>query len=87
MESSGFTVIQMTPNMLHDCMQSAATYGAHVALSLAGLPVKEFFTKTELVRKFGRRKVDPIVKQLTPQQFDGEGRLVYSITDFLSKVI
>lgn len=87
------TFIALTEERYRENLMQAAHLGAHQALRLAGLPIKEWFTRTELQRRHGKRLIDDMIAnhRLTPHQLpavNGESkRVVYSETEFLSQIL
>lgn len=84
-------VIQMTEERLCEHLTHAAHLGAHIALQQAGLPVREFYTRTEMNRKYGAGYVRSLIEKgkLTPHR-DKENeraRVVYSETELLSQIV
>lgn len=89
-----FTVIQLTEERYRENLTQAAQLGAHMALKNAGLPVREYYTRTEMQKRHGRREIDSLIKagRLTPHRLpaeddDAKKRIVYSETEFLSQII
>jgi hypothetical protein len=86
------TFISLTEERYRQNLEQAATLGAHKALLLAGLPIKEWYTRTEMQRRHGKRIVNDMIAKhrLTPHQLpavNGENkRIVYSETEFLSQI-
>ena len=85
-------VIQMTEQRLREHMQLAARLGAHQAMRNAGLPIREYYTRTEMQKRYGKSTVDRLIKQglLTPHRFeDGNEphRTLYSETEILSLIV
>lgn len=87
-------VIQMTEERLREHLTHAAQLGAHIALKQSGLPVKEFFTRVEMQRKYGAGTINSLIKKgkLTPHRMpltdDGQTkRIVYSETELLQQII
>ena len=85
-------VIQMTENRLREHLTHAAQLGAHLALQQAGLPVREYFTRTELNRKYGAALINSLIKKdrLTPHRLDRndtQKRIVYAETEVLQNII
>ena len=84
--------IQLTAERLQEMLSQSALLGARQALQLAGLPVKDLYTRTELNRRYGRRSIDDAIEKslLTPRQLpsmDGENkRILYSETEYLSLI-
>ncbi len=88
------TVIQLTEERYRENLTQAAQLGAHQALRMAGLPVREYYTRTEMQQRYGRGKIDRLIKagRLTPHRLpehdnDTNQRVVYSETEFLSQII
>lgn len=81
--------IQLTEARLSELLESAAQCAAHKALALAGVPVREFYTRADLCRKFGRRKIDRMISEgaLTPHKLQEDGKPMYAIADVLKHVI
>ena len=83
-------VIQMTEERLREHLTHAAQLGAHIALQQAGLPVREYFTRTEMYRKYGSGYVRELISsgRLTPHRDKGndKGRIVYSETELLANL-
>ena len=87
-------VIQLTEERYRENLTRAAQLGAHQALQLAGLPVREFFTRTEMQQRHGRGDVNRLIKagKLTPHRLPAHDdattkRIVYSETEYLSQII
>lgn len=87
------TVIQLTEERYRENLTQAARLGAHEALRLAGLPVREYYTRTEMQRRHGRGKIDRLISEgrLTPHRLETDdntmSRVVYSETEYLSLII
>ena len=87
-------ILQLTPEKFSECLQRAAQLGAHIAMRNAGLPVKEWYTRTELARRYGRRNIDNLIAagKLTPHRLpntddDTTKHIVYSETEYLSQIV
>ncbi len=83
-------VIQMTEERLREHLTHAAQLGAHIALRNAGLPVKEFYTRTELQRRYGSGTINNLIAKhkLTPHRISDEHKhIVYSETELLTLII
>lgn len=90
----GLQVIQMTEQRLVEHLTHAARLGAHEALRAAGLPVKEYFTRAELQRRYGRGTINTLISKgkLTPHRFPSTDdnttkHIVYSETELLRNII
>lgn len=89
----GTTVIQLTEERYRENLTRAAQLGAHEALRLAGLPIREFYTRAEMQRRHGRGLINHLIKEgrLTPRRLESDpnkmSRIVYSETEFLSLII
>lgn len=87
------TVIQLTEERYRENLTQAAQLGAHMALKNAGLPVREYYTRTEMQRRHGRGTIDRLISKgrLTPHRLETDdntkSRIVYSETEFLSQII
>lgn len=86
--------IQLTEEKLNQMLTSAAKLGAHVAMRDAGLPVREFYTRTEMARRHGAGTVNRLIRsgRLTPHRYPDGGtsssqREVYSEEQLLSLII
>lgn len=82
------SVIQLSPAQLNELMTNAAVLGAHTALRYAGVPIKEYYTRAELSRKFGRGKIDRMISKslLTPHKMD-DGRQVYLLSEVEAHIL
>lgn len=81
-------VIQLTPDAIQQMLAQAATLGAHTALRNAGVPIKEFYTRAELSRKFGRGRIDKLLEQhlLCPHRMS-DGRILYLLSEVESHIV
>ena len=83
--------ITLDINRYQRMLQQAATLGAHIAMQHAGLPVREYYTRTEMQRKHGRGIISRLIAEgkLTPHKItdDEHTRIVYSETEFLQQII
>ena len=84
-ENSEIIFIQLTPNRLQEMLEKASMLGAMQAMTYCGVPIKDMLTRAELSEKFGRGKVDRMIKsgKLTPHQMDG-GRSKYNLSEVLT---
>ena len=84
-------VIQMTEERLREHLTHAAQLGAHLAMQNAGLPVREYFTRAEMMRRHGSGYVRSLIEKgkLTPhrERENEKGRVVYSETELLSQIV
>ena len=86
-------VIQLTEERFRENLRQAAQLGAHQALQMAGLPVREYYTRTEMQRRHGRGTIDRLIRDghLTPHRLETDAdtmsRIVYSETEYLSLII
>ena len=87
-------VIQLSEERYRENLKQAAQLGAHMALQLAGLPVREFYSRREMCQRHGRGTIDRLIKagKLTPHQkpaYDNNThkQTVYSETEYLSQII
>lgn len=87
-------VIQLSEERYRENLRQAAQLGAHQALQLAGLPVREYYTRTEMKQRHGSGTINRLIKagRLTPHRLpahndDTTKRVVYSETEFLSQII
>lgn len=70
-------------------LTASAKLGAHIAMRNAGLPVKEYFTRAEMQRRYGEGRINQLIKsgRLIPHKdIDGNGRILYSETELLSLI-
>lgn len=93
MQTETTNVIQLTEERLRELLSQTAKLAAHQALRLAGLPVRDLYTRAELKRRYGSREVNDILSAnlLTPHQLpatDGSRskRIRYSETELLSLI-
>lgn len=94
MQTDSVTFLQLTPERYQQELLRAAQLGAHKALQLAGLPVREFYTRTEMQRRHGKREIDELIRcnRLTPHRLPATDdnttkRVVYSETEYLLQII
>lgn len=87
-EKNDLVFIQLTPLAYQTALEKASTLGAMRAMQLCGVPVRDMLTRAELSRKFGRGKVDRMIKdgKLTPHRMDG-GRTKYKLSEVLTTII
>jgi hypothetical protein len=76
-------VIQMTEEVYQQRLEEAAALGAFKALESAGITRKEYYSRNELYRKYGRLRVDNIIRsnKLIPRQFEGKKQLCFATED------
>ena len=78
-------VIQLTPQRLESLLNQASMRGAMCAMQMCGVVAKDMLSRKELSDKFGRGKVDRMIKdgKLIPHQMDG-GRSKYKLNEVLT---
>lgn len=88
------TFITLTEERFREILTQTAQLGAHNALRMAGLPVREFYTRAEMKRRHGGGVINSLIKahKLTPHKLpttndDAKQRIVYSESEFLSQII
>jgi hypothetical protein len=76
-------VIQMTEEVYQQRLEEAAALGAIKALESAGVTRKECYSRRELERKYGKLRVDNIIRsnKLIPRQFEGKKQLGFATED------
>lgn len=81
--------ITLSVARLHELMEGAAMCAAHKTLTLAGVPVREYYTRADLQRKFGRGKINRMISAgtLTPHKLEEDGKKMYAIADVLKQII
>lgn len=85
-EKTNIVFVQLTPEKLQSMLERAAMLASMRTMVLCGVPVKDMLTRAELSEKFGRGKVDRLIKSgmLTPHQM-GEGcRIKYNLSEVLT---
>lgn len=87
-------IIQLSEERYRENLMQAALLGAHMAMKDAGLPVREYYTRTEMQQRHGRGHINNLIKagKLTPHKLpehdkQTDKRVVYSETEYLSQVI
>ncbi|MBR1525053.1 MAG: hypothetical protein IJ640_00135 [Prevotella sp.] len=92
--SDTLTVIQLTEQRYRENLQQAAQLGAHLAMRMAGLPVRDLFTRTEMQQRHGRGTIDRLIQagKLTPHRNPETDdhttkRVLYSETEYLQQII
>lgn len=87
-------VIQLTEERFREILSQASQLGAHLAMKNAGLPVREFYTRTEMQQRHGRGHINNLIKEgkLTAHKLPEHDtrtnkRIVYSETEYLSQII
>lgn len=83
------TQITLSVARLNELMEGAAVCAAHKALIFAGVPIREYYTRADLQRKFGRGKINRMISAgaLTPHKLEEDGKKVYAIADVLKQII
>lgn len=78
-------VIQMSEEVYQQRLEEAAALGAFKALESAGITQKKYYSRNELNKKYGRLRVDNIIRtnKLTPRQLDGKKRLCFATEDVI----
>ena len=81
--------ITLSVARMNELLERTAQYAAHKALTLAGVPVREYYTRADLQRKFGRGKINRMISAgaLTPHKLEEDGKKVYAIADVLKQII
>lgn len=81
--------ITLSVARLHELMEGAAVCAAHKALIFAGVPIREYYSRADLQRKFGRGKINRMISAgtLTPHKLEEEGKKMYAIADVLKQLI
>jgi uncharacterized protein YerC len=87
-EKTEIIYIALTPNRLQEMLDHAGSLGAMRAMQLCGVPFRDMFSRAELSSKFGRGKVDRMIKEgkLMPHRMDG-GRSKYKLSEVLIHLI
>jgi len=79
--------IELSLNRYREELEKASALGAMQAMRLCGVPVKEMYTRAELSRRFGKGKIDRMIKEgtITPLRMGSDitGRAMYKLTDVL----
>lgn len=78
-------VIQLTEEAYLQRLEEAAALGAFKALESAGVTRKECYSRRELERKYGKLRVDNVIRsnKLIPRQFEGKKQLGFATEDVL----
>jgi hypothetical protein len=76
-------IIQMTAEVYQQRLEEAAALGAFKALEIAGVTRKECYSRRELERKYGKLRVDNVIRsnKLIPRQFEGKKQLGFATED------
>ena len=84
-EKNNIAVIQLTPARLEEMLNTASMRGAMCAMQMCGVVMKDMLSRAELSKKFGRGKIDRMIKdgKLIPHQMDG-GRSKYKLNEVLT---
>ena len=85
-EKNNIVLIQLTPEKLQSMLDKAAMLASMRTMMLCGVPVKDMLTRAELSEKFGRGKVDRLIKSgmLTPHQMGEGSRIKYNLSEVLT---
>lgn len=86
-EKTNFIYVQLTPARLEELLNNASMRGAIQAMQLCGVAMKDMLSRAELSKKFGRGKIDRMIKagKLTPHQLDG-GRSKYKLNEVITLI-
>lgn len=86
-EKNDIVFIQLTPSAYQEALEKASALGAMRAMQLCGVPVRDMLSRAELSKKFGRGKVDRMIRdgKLTPYRMDG-GRSKYKLSEVLTNI-
>ena len=85
-EKTEIIYIQLTPNAYQEALERASMLGAMRAMQYCGVPVRDMLSRAELSKKFGRGKVDRLIRQgkLTPHRVDESSRIKYKLSEVLT---
>ena len=85
-EKNEIIFIQLTPDAYRSALEKASTLGAMRAMQLCGVPVRDMLTRAELSEKFGRGKVNRLIKdgKLTPHRMSESSRAKYKLSEVLT---
>ncbi len=69
-------------------LQSAANIGALIALKNAGVPIKDLFSKNDMYKMHGRKRIDKLIKEgkFAPKYIDGSRNKLYSEQEYQSLI-
>lgn len=81
--------ITLTTERMNELLENTATFAAHKALVLAGVPVVEYYTRKVLQKKFGTGKINRMIAagKIIPHRLEEDGKNVYAISDVLKHII
>lgn len=81
--------MEISSEKLAEIIERASIRGAHEALKLAGVPIREYYTRADLSRKFGRGKINRMIAEnkLTPCKLEESGKVKYNIQDVYKQII
>lgn len=73
----------MSEEMYRQRLEEAAALGAMKALDSAGVTRKEYYSRNELYRKYGKLRTDNVIRsnKLIPRQFEGKKNLCFATED------
>lgn len=74
---------------MNELLENTATFAAHKALVLAGVPVVEYYTRKVLQKKFGTGKINRMIAagKIIPHRLEEDGKNLYAISDVLKHII
>ena len=74
---------------MNELLENTAVFAAYKALSLTGVPVKEYYTRGALQQKFGEGKINRMIAagKIIPHKIEEDGKNVYAIADVLKHII
>lgn len=86
-ENSEIIFIEMTAEKYRSELEKASALGAMLAMQACGISVKEYLSRAELSRRFGKGKIDRMISagKLMPYSMDG-GRPKYKLTEVLTTI-
>lgn len=81
--------ITLTTERMNELLENTATFAAHKALVLAGVPVVEYYTRKVLQKKFGTGKINRMIAagKIIPHRLEEDGKNLYAISDVLKHII
>ena len=85
-EKKSIVFIQLTPSAYQEALEKASTLGAVRAMQLCGVSVRDMLSRAELSRRFGRGKVDRMIKdgRLKPYRLEEGSRGKYKLSEVLT---
>lgn len=74
--------MEFSEEKLKEIIELASIRGAHEALKLAGVPIREYYSRADLNEKFGRGKINRMIAdgKLTPYKIEESGKKLYKLT-------